>query len=290
MRARLYGALNYFQNFYLNLLAGNLRVLAYHTVHDPAKFEKQLHYLKEHFHLIDLHTLKNHLNKGEKLPNRSLLITFDDGDISVFENGLPLFKKYKIPSVLFVITKLIGTSDPYWWDQIRYCLGGEEGHKKSWEAKTWKNEERIDYLEKLTNNSEKPQLKKDQLKNSQLKQLREAGMEIANHSHTHPMFDRCTERELRYEISSSSKLLADLGFHKNVFAYPNGNYDPKAENILKKEGIEMAFLFDHKVNSKIINPLRISRIRVDSDTDIKEFKVKVSGFHSFLYHNLRKRN
>ena len=290
MRARLYGALNYFQNIYLNLLAGNLRVLAYHTVHDPAKFEKQLHYLKEHFHLIDLHTLKNHLNKGEKLPKRSLLITFDDGDISVFENGLPLFKKYKIPSILFVITKLIDTSDPYWWDQIRYYLGGDEGHKKSWEAKTWKNEERLDYLEKLAGNSEKPQLKKDQLNNIQLKQLREAGMQIANHSHTHPMFDRCTEQELKYEISSSSKLLADFGFHKNVFAYPNGNYDPKAENILKKEGIEMAFLFDHKVNPKTIHPLRISRIRVDSDTDIKEFKVKVSGFHSFLYHNLRKRN
>lgn len=287
MRKKLYNALNYFQGVYLNLASGNLRVLAYHTIEDPGKFEKQLLYLKQHFNIIDLDTLKSHLKTESKLPKKSLLITFDDGDISVLENGLPLFKKYMIPSILFVITNLINTKEPFWWDQIRYYLPGEEGEKKSWDVKKWPNKDRVDFLRNLIESSDKSELQKTQLSTLQLEQLQEAGMQIANHSHTHPMFNQCSAGELQEEIKTSSGILDKLGFQGNIFAYPNGNFDPASEKALKDGGIEIAFLFDHKINTKQINPLRISRIRVDSDISIKEFKVKISGLHSYIYHNFK---
>lgn len=114
-------------------------------------------------------------------------------------------------------------------------------------------------------------------------------MIIANHSHTHPMFDQCNSDELKYELQKSTEVLESMDYQAKVFAYPNGNFDPTAEQELIKEGVKMAFLFAHKLNEKNINPLRIFRIRVDSDTNLKEFKVKVSGLHSFIYHNFRKK-
>ncbi|WP_299153961.1 polysaccharide deacetylase family protein [uncultured Christiangramia sp.] len=288
MRQRLYDTLNYFQKIYSKIYSNNLRVLAYHTINDSSEFEKQIKYLKENFNIIDLDILEGHLFKNKKLPSKPLLITFDDGDISVYNNGLSLFTKYNIPSILFVITSLINTTKPFWWDQIRHHIDGEKGESKSWEVKNWSNKQRITYIEKLILESPKAPLNAEQLSSSQLNDLSKSGMEIGNHSSTHPMFDQCETEEIKDELQTSISCLKDLGFHYNVFAYPNGNYDNSSEQELVNSGIKMAFLFDHKINKRKVDPLRISRIRVDSNTNLKEFKVKVSGFHSYIYHNFRK--
>ena len=289
MRAILYNLLSTFYKPYHLSTKDRLRVLAYHGVEDSDKFEAQLQYLTRNFNFVDLKSLYEHLHSNRKLPEKPLLITFDDGDISVYENGLPLLKKYSIPSILFVITDLINTRKPFWWEEIRYHLGKEEGHKKSWEAKTWKNQQRLEYLEDLRSEKNLPPLTRNQLTTQQLKELQSAGMEIANHSHTHPMFDMCTDSEIRVELKISSEILNSMDFSENVFAYPNGNFDLKAERLLQESGINLAFLFDHKINSGEIDPLRISRIRVDSDTELKEFKVKVSGLHSVIYNKIANR-
>src|SRR5690606_6138490 len=248
-------------------------------------FEAQLEYLKRNFNLISIHDLFQHLFQNQKLPNKPLLLTFDDGDISILKNGLPLLQKLTIPSICFVITNLVNSNMPFWWDEIEYYLGKEKGLKKSWEVKKWENKKREIYLQELRNNSPKPPLEILQLTNSDLKRMNENNIHIANHSHTHPMFDKCTIDELKYEIENSTTILNSLGLEGNVFAYPNGNFDESSEKLLLDNKFKMAFLFDHKLNGNLINPLRISRIRVDSSTVIKEFIVKVSGLHSYIFHH-----
>jgi hypothetical protein len=66
------------------------------------------------------------------------------------------------------------------------------------------------------------------------------------------------------------------------FAFPNGNYDRRQEFLLEEAEISLAFLFDHKLNKKRIHPLRVSRIRVNTYDPMPEFKVRLSGLHSFL--------
>ena len=288
MKNRIYKALCLLNGLFTRKYSDKLRVLAYHTVEDSVVFDKQIHYLKNNFQIINLELLNRHLFQNFPLPEKPLLITFDDGDISIREKGLDILIKHQVPSVLFVITSLINTNKAYWWDEIRY-YGENDGNRMSWEVKSWKNKERLIYLQNLIKSSTKPKLQKEQLNNSQLEQLSKAGMQIANHSHTHPMFDRCSKYELEQELRTSVDILNKLGYQPDIFAYPNGNFNATSELELKNAGIKLAFLFDHKINEKQINPLRISRIRVDSDIDLKEFKVKVSGFHSFIYHNFRKK-
>lgn len=289
MRSLIYKILFLFNQPYLRFNSEKLRVLAYHGVVDAHAFESHLKYVKRHFSVIDVHYLWEHLFNGKKLPEKPLLVTFDDGEISVLEKGLPLLKKYAIPSICFVITDLINTQKPFWWEEIRYYLGQEKGNKKSWEVKSWKNEQREIFLQDLRKESSKPMITRNQLTDNQLWQMKEAGIAIANHSHTHPMLNMCSKERVNREIAKSSSILKSKGFSDNVFAYPNGNFDQKVENVLEESGIKLAFLFDHKLNQKNINPLRISRIRVDSDTQLTEFKVKVSGLHSFIYNRFSKR-
>ena len=258
----------------------SLRVLAYHTILDEINFEEQLLYLKKNYSIISIDQLREFLFKNIKLPERSVLITLDDGDMSVYNNALPIFKKHDIPAVVFVITDLINTHKPFWWNEIQYYLGDKEGNLKAWEVKSWPNNKREDYLIDLRAKSLKPELKTQQLSVSQLREMQDAGVTIANHSHSHPMYDKCTEEELNMEIDSSTSKLKELSFNPEIFAYPNGNYSPLAEEILKRHGITTTFLFDHRINKAKINPLRISRLKVNDSTPLWKFNLILSGWHT----------
>lgn len=247
-------------------------VLAYHKINNQIQFEKQIDYLIRHYEIVD--------NLDQKrLFKKKIVLTFDDGDPSFYYKAFPILKKYEIPAILFVITDLIDSNKPFWWDEIEYYLGNEKGNKKVWEVKEWPNSKREAYLKMLRNESDKPKFRQKQLTVNQLREMQLGGVIIANHSHSHPMFDKCTESELENELKKSSEKLNNLGFTFNLFAYPNGNFSVEAENKLRKFGINIAFLFDHKIHKKN-NPLRISRLIVNDSTSIWKLKFILSGWHT----------
>jgi len=283
MKETLYKLLNIIIPINLFLNRNSLKVLAYHDLKKFNKFEAHLKFLvNSDYNIIDINALKDHLFLGKELPDKPVLITFDDGDISVLEIGLPLLKKYKLPSVMFVITSLIDSDNTFWCRHVEKALQEQgksyaEARSKVDHLKKISNEKRMVYLKSLNSVNSKQLTKED------LGTLQKGMMFIGNHTHTHPMVDMCTKEEIEGELNlsrSSFDAFKLPGFP--IFAYPNGNWDEQSEKLLKKNGIKMAFLFDHKINAKIINPYRISRIRVNSDTEINEFKVKVSGLHSKL--------
>lgn len=281
MRNKLYNLLN----MVAGLLPKNngLRVLAYHTVPNPDNFEKQLKYLNKNFSIISIEQLQDFFIEKKPLPKNPLLISFDDGDISVYENGFPLLSKHQLPAVIFVITGLIDTVRTFWcrWVELVYEKEGKEyleARKQVNYLKTIPEKERKAYVKTL------PVVSSVQLTSNHLQELQKNHVFIGNHTHTHPMINNCEEEEIVEEMNAVRSKFKDLNFEENfsIFAYPNGNWEPESEKVLVDEGIKMAFLFDHQLNKDLskINPMRISRIRVNSDEELSEFKVKVSGFHS----------
>jgi peptidoglycan/xylan/chitin deacetylase (PgdA/CDA1 family) len=212
---------------------------------------------------------------------KNVLVTVDDGDPSFYQHMFPLLVEYKLPAILFIITGLIDTKIPFWWDEMVYLLGAEKGEKKVWEVKGWPNQKRLTYLQQLREASDKPRLEQQQLTTAQLLEMQSAGVTIANHSHTHPMFDQCTEAELRAEFSNSKHFFEERGLKGyELFAYPNGNHSPFTEKIAKEEGIRQAFLFDHKLPAKQSNPFRRSRLSVTDNTSTNKLYFILSGWHS----------
>ncbi|SOC80325.1 Polysaccharide deacetylase [Salinimicrobium sediminis] len=274
IRSFIYNTLSIPGNLFGFLSSSRLRVLAYHDIENPTLFEKQIKFLIKHFDIIDLKTLNHHIQNQRPLPPKPLLITFDDGDFSVLKHGLPILKKYEIPACLFIITELIDTNREFWWNIFNSIYG----KKKLNYFKGLSNQERITELQKIEYSG-----KRRQLTVEDLYELEQNGIRCCNHSHTHPLFDKCTLEELEHEFKKSKELFHRWGIPgDNIFAYPNGNFDEVSEKVLEANQIDLAFLFDHKLNNSKIHPLRISRIRVDSTTELGEFKVKVSGFHSLI--------
>jgi len=252
-----------------------LIVLAYHKFNKSNRFHDQIKYLLGNYKILESISKNSNCDKN-------ILITVDDGDPSFYYNAFPILKMFNISAILFVITELINTDKPFWWDEIEYYLDKEEGNKKVWEVKGWPNIKREEYLEHLRESSDKPEMKYVQLTTSQLREMQDAGIIIANHSHTHPMFDKCTLEELEREMHRSTMILKELNFTPNVFAYPNGNYSPEVETVLKKYGINQSFLFDHKINTGEIDPLRISRLKINDNTPLWKLKLILSGWHSSI--------
>jgi len=242
----------------MELLDNYKTIVTYHKV-------KNIEILESHFSYF----------KG-----KGVLVTVDDGDISFYKHMFPLLKKYNQKAILFIVTGLIDTDIPFWWDELIYYLGEKEGEKMKWEVKKWENKKRLQYLDSLRKNSNKPFMKYQQLTVDQLHEMEDAGVIIANHSHTHPMFDQCDEKELRFELQHSKAF-----FQKNNLqgyewlAYPNGNFNQEAEAIMIDEGISKAFLFDHKI-CKQSNPLRISRLSLNDEVQPNKLRFIMSGWHS----------
>ncbi|WP_081210048.1 polysaccharide deacetylase family protein [Salegentibacter sediminis] len=264
------------------LFINGVRVLAYHKVSAKENFRSQIKFLVKYFKIISIFDLYDNIYLDKELPKNSVLLTFDDGDYSIYQNAMPILKEFNIPAVIFVITDLINTNKPFWWDEIKYYLGETEGERMVWEVKKWDNFERKRFLEKIRKDSCLPNKNIKQLSNHELKEMSDAGITIANHSHSHPMFDKVSDLELNKELSMAIDKLKSLKFSPFFFAYPNGNFTIKSENKLKELGIQLAFLFDHKINRNKLNPLRISRLRLNDHTPKWKLIFILSGLHTKL--------
>ena len=70
-----------------------------------------------------------------------------------------------------------------------------------------------------------------------IKQLSDAGMEIASHSCTHQYFSTLNEEEIFDELKNSKNTIEKIiGKDVDSFAYPYGNYSLKSNQIASKAG------------------------------------------------------
>jgi len=80
----------------------------------------QMKYLKEnHYRVISMKMLLEHLKYKRALPKKSIVITFDDGYKSVYDTAFPLLKLYGFTASLFIYTDFVAGGSAMTWNQIR---------------------------------------------------------------------------------------------------------------------------------------------------------------------------
>ena len=120
-----------------------LPVLMYHFFYDKSKetgkdgnwieisnFEEQMKYLAENdFYFPTWEQVENYIDGKQELPEKSIVITVDDGDPSFFELAVPIIQKYKIPTTSFVITYWYGNRANDKQDYVSYQSHSYDMHK-----------------------------------------------------------------------------------------------------------------------------------------------------------------
>jgi peptidoglycan/xylan/chitin deacetylase (PgdA/CDA1 family) len=84
-------------------------------------FERQMEYLVERgYHTVSLDELHEWQMGRRVLPARSVVITFDDADESIYEHAYPVLRKHGLRATMFVVTSRAGTR----WNNVQ-CLDWE---------------------------------------------------------------------------------------------------------------------------------------------------------------------
>ena len=85
-----------------------------------SRFEEQMRSLTEQrYHVISLEDFVFSVKEGRPLPEKSVIITFDDGHISNYLKAYPILKKYGLKAVFFIVTGFVGKPGMLTWEQIR---------------------------------------------------------------------------------------------------------------------------------------------------------------------------
>lgn len=107
-------------------------VLLYHRVIDllsdpqllslsELNFTKHMEVLSKKFNPVSFHEVLIKQEQG-KLPDNSVIVTFDDGYADNFYNAKPILEKYGIPATFFISTGHIGKKCEFWWDELERLI------------------------------------------------------------------------------------------------------------------------------------------------------------------------
>lgn len=87
----------------------------------PENFAAQLMVLQQDYRPVSLDRLVKAHQDG-RIPDRSVVVTFDDGYADNLTIAKPLLETYQIPATIFISTSHIGTARELWWDALAHLL------------------------------------------------------------------------------------------------------------------------------------------------------------------------
>ncbi len=81
-------------------------------------FEMHIVELLKHFEPVDLSQWLAKRTRGERLPDRAVALTFDDGWRDNYEFAYPILTRHVVPATIFVVTSLAGTNHSFWPERL----------------------------------------------------------------------------------------------------------------------------------------------------------------------------
>lgn len=250
-------------------------ILLFHDL-DFNYCETIFNFLLKNYNIIHLQdyieAVKN--NNYTKIPEKALIITFDDGHINNYKL-LPAIKKFSLPITIFLCTGIINTNRKYW-----FTLPLNKNLKNK--LKNISNSERLNILSNLGFSQTKEYAKKQSLQKNHILEMKDY-VNFQSHTLFHPCLPKCTDKEAEFELDSSKYLLEnDYGIKINALSYPNGDYCERDIKFSKNLGYECGITVDPGYNSFSSDLFKLKRFSVNDTCDINELAVKSSGFYSFF--------
>jgi peptidoglycan/xylan/chitin deacetylase (PgdA/CDA1 family) len=232
-------------------------VLCYHGVRDndmanrtipfqelhirTSTFLSHCRLIRDTCHPISLDDWRQALAGRARLPERPVLITFDDGYRSVFRYAAPILASLELPAVVFVCSGPLADRRLLWFDEV--AVRESEIAVERWKAKdyyVWRTE--CAQTSPIPDDDPRALMTIDEL--HALGRFK--GIEIGGHTVWHPILSRASHDVQRDEIAHNLLALAEWTDRPvRAFAYPNGrpgiDYNGDTIEIMRECGIEMAF-------------------------------------------------
>jgi peptidoglycan/xylan/chitin deacetylase (PgdA/CDA1 family) len=221
---------------------------------------------------------------------RIVAFTFDDGyrDNAIY--AAPILKRHGLRASFYVVSDLIGTSSPPWYDRMgrvvqelrandeyvdvqgEACAANEQATADEVvvAAKALSSQGRRELLENLEARLSAPleYPEPDQIMDwSHLASLQEDGHEIGSHSCSHEILPLLSDTELHAEIHHSKVALdAKLSHSVQTFCYPNGDFDVRCLEEVESAGYSAAVTTLAGCNAAGVNRYQLRRVFVHQES------------------------
>lgn len=300
-------------------------VLTYHSVRGaPGGFDSgvidatgkqldaQLALVRRHGSPISLDDLRGFVLEGRALPDRPVLVTFDDGYRDNHDVALPLLVRHGIPATFFVSTSYVTERRVFWWDRIAYLITRSEEprlhidsplqldldlrdrvsaiHKAQRAVKDTRDLDVDAFLRalgdaaKVTWSDAEERRYADELVLTweQVRAMRRAGMTVASHTCTHRVLHTLSEEQLARELACSREAL-EGALDEPVYAvsYPVGRTisdRPAIRRAVAAAGYELGFSNATGINNtwQGLDPLDLRRVSLDLDLEDVLFRAMLA--------------
>ncbi len=89
-------------------------------------FKEQINYMRKHYHIITMEEVIHSIDKEVKIPNKSVLLTFDDAYSDHYNNVFPILDKYKLQGSFYAPSKAITEHTVLDVNKIHFILASAE--------------------------------------------------------------------------------------------------------------------------------------------------------------------
>ena len=107
-------------------------------IHPRPIFEGQMELLAREFHPVSLDQVGRFVSGEEELPERAVVVTFDDGYADNFEMAMPILDRLGVPAAFYVTVDCVESRRLPWPSRLRYSF--RKTARKEWKgeaAKVW---------------------------------------------------------------------------------------------------------------------------------------------------------
>lgn len=204
----------------------------------PDAFEAQLARLRqEGYESVSPEQLAHFVALAAPLPQRAVMLTFDDGYCDFAEHAWPILRRYGFGATVFVVpAKVGGRAD---WDADH----GEPAPLMDWRT---------------------------------LRALSDAGVAMESHSLSHPDLTGTPLRDLYREIrGSAAAIVKELGRAPSLFCYPFGAHDAVVQRVVQEAGYRAALTTECGLCRLSVSPVRVPRVEIAGQDDLETFARKL---------------
>jgi peptidoglycan/xylan/chitin deacetylase (PgdA/CDA1 family) len=306
----------------LEITKGRTRILMYHrfTKNELEKdktsqsvFEEEICCANKRFRFMDMEEYLGRVRNGKEVPDKTAIVTVDDGYRDFYEIAYPVLRKHTVPATVFLSTDFIDGKGWLWTDIIRYALKEttREGltieiagrahelpirnekekrlasHTCGEACKTLSLQDRTAALEKLLEilGVELPARPTEDfapLTWAQVIEMYRHGISFGAHTCSHPILTRVARDQALYEIAESKKRIEEKLERQVVsFCYPNGfegDYDAELKGLVEREGFWGASTAVYGTNGRGADRYELRRIPAGNGQLVR-FMADMSGFN-----------
>lgn len=257
----------------VNPALASVSILCYHEVDRAGdsfavshqRLENQLKYMKEQgYHFVSLDEYIRYTKGEVQLPEKSVMVTFDDGYRSFYTKAYPLLKKYQVPGMLAIVSS--------WTNH-------EEKPNDVRDTASWEELREMEASGLVTVVSHTHAMHKQQEINPQGSRNGVVGSHLYVNGHYET--DAEYASRVKNDIDEVQRLFQEkLGHKCRAMVWPYGIYTKEAVEIARASGMEATFLLEGGVNEPGENSrLYAKRMIMESNFDMQRLKKLLTVNH-----------